>query len=255
MKRPDDRPVIAALLAVAFAGLAIMASNLVQEPVQPESWDTIWIAVTGAFTVVLAISTIALWWATKAAGARADSAIRTIERAYVKMSHYPPGLNIEDASGMCWVKLQVKNFGHTPARVIDAFVTVKVLPNNEPISANPVYKTNLITSVYRVFLVTGDEATYYPTPFNIGPSSVSDLRSGALNLWLIGHVDYLDMFGRQYRAGYARMYRYEVDMRALYPNGGIGDEAYANRNNLVFVTEEGYNYDICLDESAEPRCV
>jgi len=245
----NDLALSVALVVLGVGVFVIGMPLLVADFPQDSKWEAIWVCVTAVFTVVLAVSTILLWSTTKAAGERADSAIRTIERAYVKMSHHPPGLNIETASGMCWLSLHVKNFGHTPARVTDAHLTVKILPNNEPLPGKPVYERNLINEVYKVFLVTNDDATYYPIPFNVGLERVPGLDIGTLKLWLIGHVDYTDMFDQRYRAGYARMYRSGADMRELYGKGEAGDEAYARRNNLVFVTEEGYNYDICLDDT------
>jgi hypothetical protein len=210
--------------------------------------EAIWAGVTALFTIVLAWSSIKLWGETKAIGDRTDRAFRTAERAYVKMSHHPPGLHIEAASGLCWLSLQVKNFGRTPARVTHAFLTVKLLPNNESLASKPLYKTNLIDQVYKAFLVTDDHATYYPMPFGIGAENVPGLQDGTLKLYLIGHVDYVDMFNRRYQAGYARVYYPEVDKREEYGKGEVGDEAFANRSNLVFLTEGDYNYDICLDE-------
>jgi len=68
-----------------------------------------WVGVTGLFTVVLAVSSVELWIETRAAGKRADLAIRTIERACVKMSHKSAGLTIDENGTTCKVTLQIKN--------------------------------------------------------------------------------------------------------------------------------------------------
>lgn len=47
---------------------------------------------------------------------RRAKASRLRERAYVKASHREPGLDLQD-DGMCKVKLEIKNFGCTPATV------------------------------------------------------------------------------------------------------------------------------------------
>ena len=46
---------------------------------------------------------------TRAAGKRADLAIRTIERACVKMPHKSAGLTIDENGTTCKVTLQIKN--------------------------------------------------------------------------------------------------------------------------------------------------
>ena len=58
-------------------------------------------------------------------------------------------------------------------------------------------------------------------------------------LWLYGYVDYIDQFGQRHRAGWARLYEPDRDDRQYYPS----DDDFAKRSNLVFVAEEGYNYD------------
>lgn len=113
-------------LAVALVVLALAIVGAVLAAYVPElNWET----VTGTFTVVLALSTIGLWVVTWAAGKRADSVIRTSERAYVKMSHAPPGLRkAEDQPGIYVIEVVVSNFGRTPAIVTDALIKKLPLP-------------------------------------------------------------------------------------------------------------------------------
>jgi hypothetical protein len=68
-------------------------------------------------------------------------------------------------------------------------------------------------------------------------------------LYAVGYVDYTDAFGRRYRPGYARQYKPKRDIwnPVVYPTS----ESYHGRSNLVFVTQEGYNYDRPIsDESS-----
>ena len=95
----------------------------------------IWTIVLASATIVLALlagGQIWMFWVqlglirkslidTKGA---ADAALETAkslklsERAYVKMSHMPPGLAFDPLGGVA-VQMRVKNFGSTPARVSD----------------------------------------------------------------------------------------------------------------------------------------
>ena len=77
----------------------------------------------------------------------------------------------------------------------------------------------------RSYLVTNDEI-YYTITGNIDPPTLAAVRSGAMTIWLFGYVDYIDAFSDHHRGGYGR--RYDLTR----PN-----------DNLVFVTQHGYNYD------------
>jgi hypothetical protein len=52
-------------------------------------------------------------------------------------------------------------------------------------------------------------------------------------------VDYIDAFGQRLRSGYARVYKPVRDDPRLYAS----PQDHAKRSNLVFVTQEGYDYD------------
>ncbi len=224
-----------------FLALAIIGAALAGFVTEFE-WETAGVVVTAIFTVVLAVSTIMLWSATKAAGARADSAIRTIERAYVKMSHRRPGVVFPD-DGTCKLALEIKNFGRTPATVTRVLVRGLVLFHRHSLPAVPDYTEGAQYEV-NVFLVTKD-AFYYTTA--TGAFKEGDLayvKNGQRKLYLYGYVEYTDAFGERHRAGYAKVYDHTRDVRAP----GVSDKKFKKRTNLVFVAQEGYNYDICLDE-------
>src|SRR4051794_34862844 len=86
-------------------------------------------AVTAAATVVLAVitfglaaCTLALWLATKRLVRDTEKQAIVAQRAYVKMSHMPPGLvfsNIRENNIVDKVSIRicVKNYGQTPAIV------------------------------------------------------------------------------------------------------------------------------------------
>jgi hypothetical protein len=84
-------------------------------------------------------------------------------------------------------------------------------------------------------------------------------------LYVLGWVEYTDQFGTRHRAGYARFYDQSADSRERYtrrqavqvgnlrlPNTVPDEAAYQARNNLRFVTNPRYNYDIEIDEQSNP---
>ena len=241
--------VLSALLAIAFSGLVLAASNAIKEPVEL-NWEVIWVGVTGIFTVVLAISTIMLWRATKAIGERADAAFRTAERAYVKMSHAPPGLRCiqaltDTAPTQYLITITITNFGRTPARVTNVLAKRIMLTTSQARPPKPDYTPDpWYPESPKAFLVTNDTFSFtrvWQFWDEIEPSGATH------ELYAIGCVEYEDAFGTRYRAGYARKYvpRLNREDARLYPT----PESYADRSDLVFVTQEGYNYDICLDDA------
>jgi hypothetical protein len=180
--------------------------------------------VIAAFTIVLAKSTGDLH---KGAVKQAEM-MRTIERAYVKMSHHsPPGLHFEQASGLCWFKINVKNYGDTPATVTDVLFKLIVLANGDGLPATPDYTRSRIDPPINAFLVKNDDFDYTPKSFDVGLTNVPDIINGNKLIYICGYVDYRDSFGDRRRGGWARRYN---------PAAGL-------TNNLVFVTQPGYNYD------------
>jgi hypothetical protein len=62
------------------------------------------------------------------------------------------------------------------------------------------------------------------------------VENGTATLYLLGYVEYTDQFKHRHRGGYARRY-----------------EQSRLKNNLLFVTKRGYNYDIEIDEQGNPK--
>ncbi len=176
------------------------------------------------------------------------AANKIIERAYVAISHNPPGVDIsniaitkageehfggwQDAS----VRFGIKNHGETPATITDIALNHFVGPTIPAVPTGP-------GTGERLFLVKGDIA-FDSRHFQLRNVDVNQLGL-TLRLWMLGYVDYIDAFGARRRAGYARVYDPSIDQDALYTNdqGQFDAERYARRNNLPFVTDPGYNYD------------
>lgn len=203
--------------------------------------------VIAAFTIVLAVVTAMLacytarlWRATTDLVRDSGDTARKELRAYVKMSHNPPGLTFETSKGVFRVTVHVKNYGRTPARTTNALVKYGVLSSSEPLPDRPDYTKDKATHEgLMAFLVAGDEAFLSMAFSGVPSESLGAVALKTKKLWLYGYVDYIDQFGQRHRAGWARLYDPDRDDRQYYPS----DEDFARRSNLVFVTKEGYNYD------------
>ena len=101
----------------------------------------------------------------------------------------------------------------------------------------PVYDENAVHAQVQAFLVTNDfVSSVYER--RIATQQLIDVKEGRSNLWVYGHVEYLDIFDVLHVAGYGRFYVPEYDDPARY-----GPGQFEKRNNLVFITELAYNYD------------
>lgn len=199
-------------------------------------------------TFVLAVIGFFQWWATHTA----NKHYVVIERAYISMSHHPPGLNIpglvstgQDGGAVRDVEVYVaiKNYGNTPANV--TYALVQLLNRSEPLPEHPPYDESGLKSV-SVSTVKGDDFTFFHSrPISFG--DIEDIRNGTSpkKLYVIGYADYIDKFGSRHRAGFGRWYNPVTDDVRLYQdeNGTVDLKALNERNNLLFITQPNYNYD------------
>ncbi len=188
------------------------------------------------FTAILAGCTVLLTWIAR----RQNQMMRTIERAYVKMSHHSrreyPALNINLQAGTATVTINIRNFGRTPAEVTDVFLALAFddLPPPGSYILPPGHQQT------RVYLVTQDKFNHYVPFTGLDPDALmAVMEDEERKLWLYGYVDYRDRFGTRHRGGYMR--RYERFDRTAAPDAlGHLPERY---NNLVFDPTPGFNYD------------
>jgi hypothetical protein len=163
---------------------------------------------------------------------------RTIQRAYVKISHPRPGIERLDDSGNIWLTISIKNYGQTPGTVSDVVLRPLVVPHGEPLPKVPDYSTEIKGPIISAFLVTNDDFSL--SRFcTISTDELSKVKGLISDLYLVGFVDYKNQFGERYRGGYARQYQPMIDKRI--PNAT--ETQFAQRNNLTVVAQEGYNYD------------
>lgn len=166
--------------------------------------------------------------AAKAANTSAK-ALMLAERAYVKMSHVPPGIQWHKEDSRSFeIIVEVKNYGRTPTNVTDVVLSIKVLPNEESLPTVPSYTIKQREEIPGGFLMPGDWFTYTGN-FGLFDKFDDVYINKSSKIWVIGYVDYIDVFQQRHRNGYARVYNRWLD-------GG-------EQNNLVLVTQAGYNYD------------
>ena len=191
-------------------------------------------AVSAAATVAIAFFSFTLWWVNRRQGLDA----RVIQRAYVTISHSPPGVEIDrsDRSDF-WHEARIKNFGQTPARVTQVVMKPVVVAHGEQLPAIPDYTCVDLGPSLKAFLVRDDEF-FIPRIHSITPYEMGLVRDHSADLYVIGFVDYIDQFDERHRAGYARQYFPAVD-EINYET----EAERAKRNNLHVVAQDGYNYD------------
>ena len=154
------------------------------------------------------------------AGMRKDA--RSIERAYVDLSHAPPGLEVDPPRGNTQTihcRIVLRNHGRTPADVLAVSLrlfTHTALPAQPPYAASTPMR----------YTVMPGETVNWTNPFPLPTAEVQQVQVDARTLWIVGYVDYRDRFGNAHRNGYARRYMPQPD------------------NNLVFEIVSDYNYDV-----------
>lgn len=162
---------------------------------------------------------------------------RVIERAYVKVSHVPPGISFSP-NEVLRVRMRVKNFGRTPAKVTAEVTSFHLGDDGDPLPLPEEVFSSLPVRPMEAFLVEGDEFYFtQPKPFDEPLSQL--IQSGRKRLLVYSYIDYIDQFGERHRAGYARQYNSGLDIKSNYAT----PEDYRERNNLDLLTEPGYNYD------------
>jgi hypothetical protein len=189
-----------------------------------------------AFTGTLRWSTRQLWKAgeqqialakqTSEATQSVLGQTRVIERAYVKLSHEPPGVRFERMDMTIHIKLRVKNFGRTPAYVTDVILTPVILAPGERLPEVISYRGTEVYPLTRAFLVAEDKI-FTHVVFPLSEREYEGVWAGQLTLHVIGFVDYVDAFRVRHRGGYARTYTPDL------------------QNNLTFATDNSaHNFDV-----------
>lgn len=162
--------------------------------------------------------------------------MQSADRAYIKMSHFPPGLIFNDALAERIygevrtgdVRIEVINLGKTPAIITSVAMTYFTLPLSEPLPPLPLYHMGRPEETKMKTILYGTDAITPPPTFKLTLSAeeFTSINEKTSRLYLLLYADYIDQFGIRHRAGYAR--RYDPQ----------------STNNLTLVTQRDYNYDI-----------
>lgn len=178
---------------------------------------------------------------------------KIIERAYVSLSHYPPGLQIpglvytDEKNVACRnieVTIGIKNFGNTPANV--TYVLVQLFVSTEDLPEMPPYNESGLRRIWVSTLKGDDFHVFQNFPFSFeGIEDIQKSGGSKTKVYVLGYADYIDKFSERHRAGFARWYNPVADDHRLYEDetGKVNEQTWNERNNLLFVTQPHYNYD------------
>jgi hypothetical protein len=171
---------------------------------------------------------------------------KTIERAYVDLSHVAPGLDNVGPNKAPTIRVRVKNSGRTPADVIavvlEPFISDQPLPDAVP---------DIRTKAPQHFFLMPQDSIWWepddPLPSLSEETHREITREGtSLKLWIIGYVDYIDRFERRHRTRFARCYSPRADREAL-----INQIPMEQRNNLAIEAKPGYNTENEIDKQGK----
>ena len=157
-------------------------------------------AFLAAFTAMLVIvgifQTIILY--------KTTAHFKIVERAYIKISHRPPGIEPEGITGLFWVNLEITNSGKTPARVTDVVLTpVVVVPHKKGLPEIPDYSVPAVRdNIPNAFLVTEDKF------FSVQRCKIPKLEMTSI----------MELESDLYLIGFCRLYR---PIRATISRGGM----------------------------------
>lgn len=262
LRGTHEKPLIIDVLPASNADeIAKRKSEQEEEKATLDRWLTGASVALAFITFFLALYTAKLWYATKTlaedakrtadrqasemleslriAKVSADAAMKTArhmeiaDRAYIKISHEPPGLvQTTSTADVLYspnrtyeIQIEVRNIGNTPAEVTQLSFTHTILPSNAPLPVIPRYNSSPEGEAIKTIMY-GSDAIFPPLSFVMSADDAKAIYAGTKQLYVLGYADYVDHFGICHRAGYARRY-----------------DPRARENNLSIVTQRGYNYD------------
>ena len=239
-------PSVVVNVGTAQAG-AVQTSGKSGDEEEHTSNERIIAGATVALAVItagLAWFTGLLWGSTKELVKDSGDTARTGLRAYVKASPVPPGIEFGELIANpnlvgITCKIEIKNYGQTPANVTGVIVKTIVLPKGQELPDVPDYSAP--DPDFSGHFLAKDEP-FYKTHGEYGSiaKNLSEIQSGELSLFIYGYIDYIDAFDRRHRTGFARVYAHEFDDITHYKS----DADFAARSNILLVKKQReYVYD------------
>lgn len=159
------------------------------------------------FTCLVMVFTGLTWWTYQGI----LTSTKSIERAYVKMSHRGKGViivgdRLNDRIKDYAIKMIVKNWGNTPAQVTHCLLTWECLSESEGLPSVPNYGEGRVNFEGN-FLVRGESFSFEEL-LNLTQDDMKRIAEPIKThiLYIFGYVDYIDKFGEQYRAGFISRY-------------------------------------------------
>jgi hypothetical protein len=213
----------------------------------PVAYFTAWLV---GFTGVLGFSTIGLWWVTWQGSKRqardmeasvaaahrsadiAEKALLSVEIPYLypfvrrhgikrqwsAKTEAPEVAGFEFGNNL--IDYYFRNFGRTPAEIIEVFSVIQFSMGIPPAVVPPEQPFNRLSG-----LVVTDEIESEDFPCALTEGMYKTLYRGEFNpvmqiVWLMGYVRFNDVFGNEYVRGFCLAFAPNVDK--FYPMGGDG---------------------------------
>ncbi len=185
-------------------------------------------AIIAIFTILLVISTIALWKATKRSATIAERALTELERPFIGIEIHSEGMNVANARTDPHVQLvedlvfRFANYGRTPATITEMFDRFEVCePGIAPEPVNPQTQGNRVP--FGVIVGANERSTGSTRSQSEGidPNIWMTFSTGDSELYLIGFVRFRDIFDQHHITGFCLRFN-KRDARFLFD----GDERY-----------------------------
>jgi len=146
---------------------------------------------------------------------------------------------------------QKLSISRTPAIIEAIYLRLRILRDDQSIEECPDYSDAQCYDKSDAVLGPNGDGIVHIISQRIVMGHRPKIMEGKMKVWAYGFVDYSDRLGKKHRSGYGRRYSHMVDTKPQ----GLSEEKFAKRNNLLFMNEQGYNYDrerkkSCPEDSA-----
>jgi hypothetical protein len=171
-------------------------------------FDKIWTDPIAAFTAVLAVSTIALWWVTRSMANTSKRALLDLERPIVYGGVSDPGMKVEGQELKSQhLRLSIYNHGRTMARLRRIEWEVRTAPKGgiaDPIDPKTIGGRELPAGTV---CVSGDPYGEEENLFaKFSLDEAASIAALKLSVWVVGFVRYDDIFGRHHISGFTQVF-------------------------------------------------